>query len=98
MAVEGGSWFVKDDQMKRSLGDRKGACNFDHLAFADRQVANDGVRSDAMAWKDLVEFAADEVAGLPSPAPPGDGRAKNSRILRNGEIGAERKLLDHETD
>jgi len=42
--------------MERSLGDCEGACHLNHLALANREIANDGIGGNAVAWKDLVEF------------------------------------------
>ena len=84
--------------MKRVLRHREGAGDLDHLAPPDREVRDDGVRRDAVAGKDLVELGADHVAGAPTPAPARDGRMQDARVLRDRQIRAERKLLEHAAD
>src|SRR6202011_5579137 len=88
----------KDDEMEGILSDCKRACHFDHLAFADRQVADDGIGSNPVVREDLIELVSNELAGPPPPAPPRDTRMKNTRILGNCKIGAERQFLEDAAD
>ena len=74
MGVERGGRLVEDDEMERVVGDGEGARDLDHLAPADRQVADDIGGADAVAGKDLVELGEDQVAGPPPPAEAGERR------------------------
>ena len=74
-AVWASSDEVGSSRMTRSqriVGDGEGARHLDHLAPADRQVADDVGGADAVARKDLVELGEDQVAG---PAPPAEALA-----------------------
>ena len=70
VGIERGGRLVQDDQMQRVVGDGEGARHLDHLAPADRQVANDVGGADIVAGKDLVELGEDQIAGPASPAEP----------------------------
>src|SRR6266436_5189322 len=95
MAVKRRSRFVEDHEMERIFCDRERACHFDHLTFANRQVADDGIGSNPVVREDLVEFVTDELASPPAPAPTRDARVKDARILGNAKIGTERQLLEY---
>ena len=90
VAVKRRGRFVENHQMERSLRNREGAGHFDHLAFADREVADDGIESNAVTGKNFIEFAADQLAGALSPAPSDDARVKDACILGDREIRAKR--------
>ena len=66
--VERGGRLVEDDEPQRIVGDGEGARHLDHLALADRQIADHVGRPDAVAGKDLVELGEDEIAGAAAPA------------------------------
>ena len=70
VGIERGGRLVQDDQVQRLVGDGEGARHLDHLAPADRQVANDVGGCDVVARKDLVELGEDQVAGPAAPAEP----------------------------
>jgi hypothetical protein len=70
VGVERRGRLVEDDETQRVVGDREGARHFDHLALADREVAYDVARADAVAGKDLVEPGEDEIAGAAAPTEP----------------------------
>ena len=98
MRVERGGRLVEDDEVERVFGDGEGAGDLDHLAVPDRKIADDGVGRDAVARKNLVELAADQVAGAPAPAPALDRRMKHAGILRDRQVRAERQLLEDAAD
>ena len=73
------AWASSDEvgssRMTRSsgvVGHREGARHLDHLAPADRQVADDVAGADAVAGKDLVELVDDQRGRL--------ARASRSRV------------------
>src|ERR1700674_5278084 len=84
--------------MERVIGDGEGARHLDNLPLAERQVADDLARADAVAGKDLVELAPDQVAGLSPPAETGETGMKDAGVLRHRQIRAERELLENATD
>ena len=70
-AVWASSEEVGSSRMTRSqrvVGDGEGARHLDHLAPADRQVADDVGGADVVAGEDLVELGEDQIAGPASPA------------------------------
>jgi hypothetical protein len=84
--------------MKRIFGCRECASHFDHLTFADRQLADDSVRSNPVARENLIKFAANQFAGTAPPAPSGNARVEDAPILGHRKIGAERQFLEDATD
>ena len=95
MAVQRRGGFVKNHQMKGRLGDREGAGHFDHLPFANRQIADHGIGSNTVTRKNFVEFTADQFGGPLSPTPSGDARVKDTRIFGHREIRAKRQFLEN---
>ena len=81
--------------MQRLVGDREGARHLDHLAPADRQVANDVGGSDVVARKDLVELGEDQVAGPAAPAEAFQRAVVDAGVLGDRQVGAERQFLEH---
>ncbi len=98
MRVERGGRLVEDDEVERVFGDGEGAGDLHHLAVPDRKIADDRVGRDAVARKDLVELAADQIAGPPAPAPALDRRMKDAGVLRDRQVRAERQLLEDAAD
>ena len=98
MRVERGGRLVEDDEAERLLGDGEGTGHLDHLALADRQVADDVAGADAVAGKDLVELGANELAGAPPPADAGERRMEDAGILGDGQVRAEREFLEDAAD
>src|ERR1700736_6121333 len=84
--------------MERVIGDGEGARHLDHLPLAERQVADDLARSDAVAGEDLVELAANQVTRLPPPADAGESGMEDAGVLRHRQIWAEREFLENATD
>ena len=72
MHVERRGRLVENDEAERIVGHGEGARHLDHLALAERQVADDLAGADAVAGKDLVELGGDELAGR--------GAASRSRV------------------
>jgi hypothetical protein len=84
--------------MQRILSDREGSRDLDHLTLAERQVADDVTCVYAVPGKYFVELGADQPPGpLPPPWPTQGGMA-DPRVLRDCQIGAERKLLEDAAD
>ena len=85
-------------RLQRILRDGEGAGHLDHLALADREVADDVAGGDAVAGKDLVELAEDQLAGPAAPAEAGERGVNDAGVLRHGQVGTERQLLEHAAD
>ena len=66
--------FIEDHQVQVLIDTHECTGNFDHLAFADRQIGNDVVATNIMARKNLIKTGFDQRPGFTSPAP-----ATNSR-------------------
>ena len=98
MRVERGGRLVENDEVERLLGHGEGAGDLDHLAPADRKVADDVAGADAVAGKDLVELAADQLAGPAPPAEAGQRRVHDAGILGHRQVRAERELLEDAAD
>ena len=96
--VERGGRLVEDDEASGIVGDGEGARHLDHLALADRQVADDRRGADAVAGEDLVELGEDQVAGAAPPAEAGERRVVDAGVLGHRQVGAERQLLEDAAD
>ena len=95
MRVERGGRLVEDDERHRRIGDGEGAGDLDHLAAADREIADDVARRDAVARKDLVELVEDQPARALAPAQALQAGVEDAGILGDGQVGAERQLLEY---
>ena len=69
-AVERGGRLVENDKTQWQRSDGEGAGNLDHLALADRQIADHVRRPDTMPGKDFVQLGLDEIAGALAPPRP----------------------------
>jgi len=90
--------LVEHDQIERILGEREGACHLHHLPSADREVAHVGGCGDVVARKDLVELLVDQPRRAPPPAEAAQRRVVDARVLGDGEVRAERELLEDAAD
>ena len=91
--IERRGGLVENDELHRLVGHGEGAGDLDHLAPGDRQVADDFAGIDAVSGEDLVELAEDEAPGL-AASPTPEVRVQDPGILGDGEIGAQRQLLE----
>src|SRR5581483_7064012 len=98
MRIERGRGLVKNDELQWVLGDGESAGNLHHLTLAEWQVAHRVAHSDIVPGENLVELANQEIAGPAAPAWARDRRVGDVRVLRHGEIGTERELLEYRAD
>ena len=91
--------LVEDDQIERVLGHREGARHLDHLAPADRQVA-DNVRRPRCRGRERSRRAWRRSARPPCGA--SRSRAATGWLMRvfsaTRQVGAERQFLEHAAD
>ena len=75
---------------------REGARHLDHLAPADREVADDVAGLDAVAGEDRVELRRRSAPpARRAPAEAAQRRVADAGVLGDGEVRAERQLLEH---
>ena len=90
--------LVEDDQLHLPVADREGARDLDHLPAGDGEVADDGVRVDAVPWKDRVELLQDQRRSLAPPAEAAERGMHDAGVLGDRKVRAQRKLLEYAAD
>ena len=88
MRVERGGRLVEDDERQRRVGDREGARDLHHLPAADREVADDVARRDAVAGKissSLSRISRPERCRQPKPCSPAWKTRAFSATVRFGQ-------------
>jgi len=97
MRVERGGRLVEDDEVERLQGDGEGARDSTIWRLPrGRSRMISPVR--CRGREDLVELAANELAGATPPSDAGQRRVEDAGILRHGQVRAEGKLLEDAAD
>ena len=97
VTVEGGGGFVEDDDLRGCAGVAEGAGDLDGLAGAEREVADKAAGGQGEAREDGGEGVGHQDGAAAAPAEAGDITVHDAGVFGDAEVGAERALLEHET-